>query len=160
MGLPKTRRKRRAARKSSKNKHAITKQRRTMRRHSEAGGLGDNLLMANFLYQTVKRKNKTINDAQANRAARAAVESVRENTRSISAKTAAAIATPGWGTGTPIPPNEKMKQPFNTWGAADKNISASGVINTTRFSKFFVFLTEQLAENPKYNYRLDDEYKY
>lgn len=156
MGLTKTRRKRRAAHKSSKNKHAITKQRRTMRRHSEAGGLGDNLLMANFLYQTVKRKNKTINDAQAKRAARAAVE----NTRSISAKTAAANATPGWGTGTPIPPNEKMKQPFNTWGAADKNISASGVINTTRFSKFFVFLTEQLAENPKYNYRLDDEYKY
>ena len=131
-----------------------------MRRHSEAGGLGEYLLMANLLYQAIKRKNKTINDAEAKRAARAAVESARENTRINNAKqrSATGSATQSWGTGTPIPPNEKMQQPFNTWGAADKNISASGVINTTRFSKFFVFLTEQLSENPKYNYRLDDEY--
>ena len=161
MVLQKSRRNRRISRKKSvKNKRVRMMRRRPTRRRSEDGGAGDVILIAHLLYKIGKRRN----DASIDKAARLASQAkqareTRETARSISAKTTASHKTPGWGIGMPNPPEERMQDAFNSWGAQNKNISESGVIDTTRFSKFYIFLTEQLASNPKYMYKVDDEYR-
>lgn len=159
MVLPKSRRKRRTVRKNSMNKRTRMKQRRTTRRQGEAGGLGDAVLIAHLFFKVAKRINQASMDKAISEAIRQARErEAADNARSIREKTVAASATPKWGTGMPNPP-KGMEDAFDKWCAADRNISASGVINSSRFSKFFVFLTEQLDRDPRYVYKLNDEDK-
>ena len=139
-----------------------TRKRNKMRRMSienDNGGIADDVLITHLLYKIKKRHNAASAAKAAKLASQAKQTSEAKRTGSISAKTTASSTTPGWGIGMPTAPEKIMQEPFNKWGAENRNISESGVIDTTRFQKFYIFLTEKLVANPKYVYALNDEYK-
>ena len=139
-----------------------TRKRNKMGRMSiqnDNGGLDDWVLITHLLNKIDKRY-KLANAAKvAEQTAKAKQTAEAKRTGASSAKTTASSTTPGWGIGMPIAPEKIMQEPFNKWGAENRNISASGVIDTIRFQKFYIFLTEKLVANSDYVYALNDEYK-